>query len=451
MMRKEPQSYIRKEKILICALIISSILPLLDGSIVNIVLSSLSQYFHASKSSVQWVATAYFLASVPGLLICSYLQRRLGVRATWLCANLIFLLGSLATGLSYNFVTIIAARIVQGLGTGLLLPLTQSIIGSQFGPERLRQVMGTVAIPTVFAPAIGPIIGASITQYFSWRLLFFINIPLIILSIILGKKYIKTQNPEKTSFNAPAFISFSISLISFFYLPIIIHKNYPKTVYIFIAMSFISFIIFILINYKSRTKLILLSGFNNFDYCLLIFMGLMTAFIFFSFLVFYPLVKLQNTSSSLNLLLIGAILGLQGVGAWLGRQFIYQKWKEASPFFMLGLGLLIATIGLLFFGHTFTLDAIGFLIRGMGFGIATIVCLTAPLQYSAKHFIKDTAVITRIAQQIGGACGGIFTGLLIHMIFMQKINLNQAYLVFLIISFIILIILITIRSILKNY
>lgn len=422
-------SYTKSEKCVIYTVIISSILPLLDGSIVNVILPKLAHYFSTEDNDIQWIVTSYFLATVPGLLIAAFVQGRIGIKKTWLLANFIFMLGSLGVGLSYNFPTIISARIVQGFGTGLLLPLSQTIIALQFGQERVRQAMGTIAVPTVFAPAVGPLVGASIAQYVSWRLLFFINIPLIFLAVAIGAKYLKTNQTVKTQFNLLAFLAFSLSLISFFYLTEA--RNINNNILSIIAMiAIISLILFIVFNQKAKNKLIVFSGFKNARYTLLMVMGLIASFLFYSFLVYFPLSLAVEGNHEKSLLIIGALLALQGVGAWIGRKFIYQKWKEKSPFFMIGIGLVISSFGLLCFGYHISMDGLGFLLRGVGLGITTIVCLSAPIQYVNSLYIKDTAVITRILQQIGGALGGVFAGFLLHFLKEKFLSLSQTYIIF---------------------
>lgn len=427
-------SYTKSERYVIYTVIISSILPLLDGSIVNVILPNLADYFSIEEKNMQWVVTSYFLATVPGLLMATFVQGRIGIKKTWFLANFIFMLGSLGVGLSYNFQTIISTRIVQGFGTGLLLPLSQTIIALQFGQERVRQAMGTIAVPTVFAPAFGPLVGASLAQYVSWRLLFFINIPLLLLALTIGAKHLKSNETIKTKFNFFAFLAFSISLISFFYLTEARNIKNNNSVYILAFIAVISLILFIVSNQKAKNKLIVFSGFKNARYTLLMIMGLIASFLFYSFLVYFPLAIAMEGSHKNNLLIIGTLLALQGVGAWIGRKFIYQKWKEKSPFFMIGIGLVISSLGLLCFGYNINMDGLGFLLRGIGLGIATIVCLSAPIQYVNSLYVKDTAVITRILQQIGGALGGVFAGFLIHSLTEKYLSLNQTYIVFFIFS-----------------
>lgn len=104
--------YTKKEMSITTAATFSSLLPLLDGSIVHVIMPGLATIFSVSKSQIQWVVTAYFLASIIGLLLSSPLQRRSGIRNVWMLSSMVFMLGSLATGLSYNFNSIVIARVI---------------------------------------------------------------------------------------------------------------------------------------------------------------------------------------------------------------------------------------------------------------------------------------------------------------------------------------------------
>ncbi|UTO28005.1 hypothetical protein NMK50_07215 [Bartonella harrusi] len=262
----------------------------------------------------------------------------------------------------------------------------------------------------------------------------FINIPLILLALTLGAKHLKSNETTKTKFNLFAFLAFSISLLSFFYLTEAknINNNNAFSIIAFIAV--LSLLLFIVSNQKAKNKLIVFSGFQNARYTLLMIMGLIASFLFYSFLVYFPIAITIERSHDNSLLIIGVVLALQGVGAWIGRKFIYQKWKEKSSFFMIGIGLVISSFGLLCFGYNINMDGLGFLLRGIGLSIITIVCLSAPIQYVNSLYIKDTAVITRILQQIGGALGGIFAGFLIHFLTEKDLSLSQTYIIFFIFS-----------------
>lgn len=441
-----------REKYLILILIISSILPLLDGSIINIILPELAKYFSVNTTQIQWVVTAYFLASIIGLLTVRFLQNSIGLKKTWMLACILFASGSLCVGLSFNFTSLILSRTLQGFSAGLLLPLSQTIIVSEFGQIRVPQIMGLVAVPAVFAPAIGPLLGVLMVQYLSWQVLFLINIPFVIGAVILGAKFLSKSEPEQTNFNFWAFLTFSITLLSFFYA---LDKAYTlnyKTLILLFSISIIFLGLFVIFNKKSTTKLLYLHNFKHCDYSLLMLMGLFITFLFYSFMIYYPIVFSLAGKGTNNSIWLGLVLALQGVGAWLGRKYIYQRWKQASPFLMLGVGIIISIGGLSCFGFNLYLDGVGFLLRGAGLGVATIICLSAPLQYVDKTYVKDTAVITRIIQQAGGAIGGVVAGLLLHFFNDQYISLKSSYHIFTALSIVCLLILLCVRllCIIKN-
>ncbi|OCG14718.1 hypothetical protein A9G24_06170 [Gilliamella sp. App6-5] len=201
-----------KNKILyIC--IVSSILPLLDSSVINITLESISITFNRSVEIISWGITTYIIGTSIGIPLVPYLSKQYGSIKLWRFAILFFLIGSFICGLTSNFYLFIIGRIIQGLSAGLLIPLVQVILVSYFGKENARSTMALVGIPAIFAPAIAPLLGSIITEYFSWRVLFFINIPLIIHVLFLSKKMCFTS--EKCI--QQKIIFFDIMLISIGY------------------------------------------------------------------------------------------------------------------------------------------------------------------------------------------------------------------------------------------
>ncbi|SFN97490.1 MFS transporter [Xenorhabdus japonica] len=421
----ETMSYSRKEAGIIASVTVSSILPLLDGSIVNVIMPKLSEFFRVNQSQIQWVVTAYFLASITGLLMSSPLQGRISTKLVWMFSSILFMLGSLAVGLCNDFISIIIARAVQGMGAGFLLPLSQTIIATEFGKERMRSAMGLVAVP-----AAGPLFGSLFTEYLSWQLLFFINIPIVLVSLWTGYRYLSLGKKQKKDFGVFPFLMLSTSLILFFYSLDNFQTEVSSNSLIMIVSSLLLLVFAFIINASSKKKIIDFCEFRKRNYAVSMLMGLAVSFLFYSFMIFFPLSVSLDGNPKDGIIVLGVLLGLQGVGAWIGRKYLYQKLNEKSPFFVISLGVLVSTLSLLLFDFSNTLSALGFFIRGTGLGIATIACLAAPVQWADREYIKDTSVITRLLQQIGGAAGGIFAGGLIYLIASQGMSLHSAYLIF---------------------
>ena len=416
------------ERKLVFAMTLSSILPLLDGSIVNVILSSISNDINASYAYIQWAVTVYMLACAAGILLSPYIHERFGLKKAWIYSIFVFLVGSILVGFSYNLVSLILFRCLQGFGAGILIPITQSIIATHFGKQRLKPVMALIAIPSVFAPALGPVLGAIISEQLNWRIAFFINIPLVLVAFLFGKTTIPANKMSKYNINIYVFMTFLIALILFF----ISIKNIASghffdisnivMLVLGIGLMMVSFIT----NNKSDNKLIDLSAFNSPQYSMSIMMGFLTSLIFFGFMIFFPLIQAINNNISITY--IGLLLALQGVGAWLARKFIYKSLSEINSFLIIGIGLIISAISILIIqvGGNAS-EIIGFTVRGSGLGVATIAVLSSPFEFCEKNQIKDTSAITRVIQQIGGAFGSVLSGILINLTLDQIISVNCAY------------------------
>ena len=416
------------ERKLVFAMMLSSILPLLDSSIVNVILSSISNDINASYAYIQWAVTVYMLACSTGILLSPYIHENFGLKKAWICSIFVFLVGSVLVGFSYNLMSLILFRCLQGFGAGILIPITQSTIATYFGKERLKPVMALIAIPSVFAPALGPVFGAIISEQLNWRIAFFINIPLVLVAFFFGRTTIPANKTSKYNMNIYVFLTFLIALILFF----ISIKNIASGHFfdisniIMLVLGIGLMMVSLITNNKSDSKLINLSAFNSPQYSMSIMMGFLTSLIFFGFMIFFPLIQAINDNVSITY--IGMLLALQGVGAWLARKFIYKSLSEINSFLIIGVGLIISAISILIIqvGGNAS-EIIGFTVRGSGLGIATIAVLSSPFEFCDKNQIKDTSAVTRVVQQIGGAFGGVLSGMLIYLTQAQLISVNNAY------------------------
>lgn len=157
--------------------VLGSIMTILDATIVNVALPTLGRDFKASVTIIQWVPTIYLLAFAGVIPASGWAAARFGTRRVWIVSLAVFLGGSLACGLSGSVGELIAFRVLQGAGGGMILPVGQVILAQAAGPQRMGRVMSIVGVPLLLGPVIGPVIGGAIAGAASWRWLFFVNIP----------------------------------------------------------------------------------------------------------------------------------------------------------------------------------------------------------------------------------------------------------------------------------
>jgi EmrB/QacA subfamily drug resistance transporter len=155
----------------------------LDATMVNVAFNTFLKDFNASLSAVQWVGTAYLLAMAMVIPLTGWAVERFGARTTWICSLCAFLLGSVLCGIAWSVPSLVAFRVVQGLGGGMIIPLAQTILAQAAGPARLGRVMAAVGVPAILGPVLGPELGGLIISDLSWRWIFYVNIPVCLIGV----------------------------------------------------------------------------------------------------------------------------------------------------------------------------------------------------------------------------------------------------------------------------
>jgi EmrB/QacA subfamily drug resistance transporter len=175
----------RAEPWILVATIVASGMAFIDGTVVNVALPVLQRDLHASVADVQWVVEAYTLLLAALLLPGGALGDRFGRRRILALGIVIFAAASAACGLAANIGQLIVARGIQGVGGALLVPGSLAIISASFAPERRGRAIGTWSGFSSITTAGGPVLGGWLVQNFSWRAVFFINLPLAIIVVLI--------------------------------------------------------------------------------------------------------------------------------------------------------------------------------------------------------------------------------------------------------------------------
>jgi EmrB/QacA subfamily drug resistance transporter len=181
------------------ATILGSGLAGIDASAVGIALPSIGREFDVGLGSLQWVVTAYTLTLAGLLLVAGSLGDRHGRRRVFVIGVTWFAAASLACGLAPNAPTLIAARALQGIGGALLTPGSLSILQATFAPADRGRAIGAWSGLGGVATAIGPFLGGWLVQVVSWRLIFFINLPIAVAVVAIANKHVpETRDDQAT-------------------------------------------------------------------------------------------------------------------------------------------------------------------------------------------------------------------------------------------------------------
>jgi EmrB/QacA subfamily drug resistance transporter len=176
--------------------ILGTIMTVLDLTIVNIAIPTLVGDLHASIDTVQWVLTGYMLAFAMVIPLTGWAAGRFGAKQVWLTALGLFLAGSLLSAAAWSIGSLIAFRVLQGLGAGLILPIGQTILAQAAGPQRMGRVMSVIGVPLLLAPVFGPVLGGAILGAASWRWIFLLNLPIGGAAVVAAWRLLPTAGPR---------------------------------------------------------------------------------------------------------------------------------------------------------------------------------------------------------------------------------------------------------------
>jgi EmrB/QacA subfamily drug resistance transporter len=170
----------------LCVLIVGMFMSVLDTSIVNIAIPKMQTALNASVDNIEWVVTGYTLALGVVVPLTGWLGLRIGQTRLYIVSMLGFTLGSALCGFAWNLTSMIAFRVIQAIPGGILPVVTMTILFRIVPRDKIGQAMGIYGLGVVVAPAIGPTLGGALVEYFDWRLIFFINVPVGIIGMVLA-------------------------------------------------------------------------------------------------------------------------------------------------------------------------------------------------------------------------------------------------------------------------
>ncbi len=242
-------------------------MAILDTTVVDVIVPKLSAPLATDMYGVQWIITSYMISAAISLLITEYLIKRFGSKAVFLTGVILFSIASLMCGMSNTLEEIIIFRVIQGFGEALIMVTSHIMIFSYFPPEKKGLAMGIFGLGVSFAPALGPTIGGYLTEYYNWRMVFFINVPVGILLAISGIIFLpKERFFQKLKFNFTSFFLISFATIS---LLIMLSKGQEfgwfnsTAIGVLLIFTVIGFLLYALSEIWSKDKLIDFSLFKN--------------------------------------------------------------------------------------------------------------------------------------------------------------------------------------------
>ena len=396
----------------ILLIIVGAFMAVLDTTIVDIIVPRLKGPLSTDMYGVQWVITAYMLSAAVALLLVEWVVKHYGYKWVYLIAVAVFTLFSFMCGISNSLGFMIFSRTVQGFAEAFIMVTAQAILFSLFPPEKKGIAMGIFALGVAFAPAVGPTLGGYLTEYFNWRSVFFVNVPIGIVLVVFGAFVLpETAKKEKYPLNFLSVLFLSIFTLA---LLIILSKGqqygwFNSSLIVYLGfIAWIGLLAFIINEYFSEIKLFDYSLFKNPYYTL----GILVYFILLGFSMyqyFYLIPIFYEQIKGLSSIDTG--LGVLGFGIWIGivslvAGFLSDKYSPIPVLFVGAVTYLFSSY--LFMSLNYYTPFIEAVIKTMPFGIAMglfFAPITTLVMQNAGKKIEQAITTMDYVRFIGGSFG----------------------------------------------
>jgi EmrB/QacA subfamily drug resistance transporter len=398
-------------------LVIGALAVVFDTTIVSVALHTLTVRLHASLSVIQWVTTGYLLALGIVVPLSTWGLRRFGGKRLWMFSLTVFLVGSVGASLAWNAGSLIAWRVVQGAGGGLMLPVLVTLVMQAAGGKALGRTVTIVAMPALLGPILGPLVGGAILTHLSWRFMFWVNVPFCVVGLVLAARFMARDAPSfvrdqaKPRLDVPGLILITpgVSAVIFGLANAGRAAGFAHADVIIPVLAGVTLIAAFAFYALRRTQPLV-------DISLLARrpVASASAVLFFSGFALYGAMLLlplyYQQVRGVSALTAGIMLVPQGVGTLLSRSAAGRLTDRigARPVAVCGFAIVaLATIPFAFAGaHANAwLLALSLVIRGFGLGAVTIPVMAVAYLGLDRQQIAHSSVLTRTTQQIGGSFG----------------------------------------------
>jgi EmrB/QacA subfamily drug resistance transporter len=392
--------------------VLGAIMSILDITVVSVALPTFQSEFNATYAEVAWTMTGYTLALATVIPLSGWAADRFGTKRLYMLALLLFTAGSVLCATATSIEQLVAYRVLQGLGGGMLMPLGMTIMTRAAGPERIGRLMAVLGVPMLLGPIGGPILGGWLIEAASWHWIFLINLPIGIIALVYAQVILPKDDPKPSeSFDFVGMLMLSPGLALFLYGV----SSLPETgtitatkVWATMLLGALLVIGFVFYSFKPKHPLLDLRLFRNRNLSVASLSLFVFIIAFMGAGLLFPSYFLQVRGEST--LDAGLLMAPQGLGAMVTMPIAGMLADKIPvgrtvPFAM----ALIATG---FFAFTqvgtdtsYVLLCGSLFVMGLGMGGTMMPIMTSALRTLSNHDVARGSTLVNILQQIGGSIG----------------------------------------------
>jgi EmrB/QacA subfamily drug resistance transporter len=392
--------------------VLGAIMSILDITVVSVALRTFMSTFHTSYATAGWTMTGYTLALATVIPLSGWAADRFGTKRLYMTALVLFAAGSALCSTANSIGMLIAFRVIQGLGGGMLMPVGMTIMTRAAGPDRVGRVMSVLGVPMLLGPIAGPILGGWLIDVASWHWVFLINVPIGIAALIYAYVVLPKDEPspsESCDFVGMLLLSPGLALLLFGVSSIPTEGTVAAArVIVPVVVGLVLIAGFVSHAFRPEHPLIDLRLFKNKQLTLSVIGMFLFAMSFFGAVLLLPSyfqqVRAENTLHS------GLLVAPQGLGAMITMP-IAGYLADRMPIKKIVVpGLVVICLGMAeltqLSAHTsYPVVLLALFVMGLGMGATMMPLFTAALQTLAGPTIARGSTLMNIMQQIASSCG----------------------------------------------
>jgi DHA2 family multidrug resistance protein len=397
------------------AVIVPTFMEVLDTTIVSVSLPHIAGSLSAATSEVTWVQTSYLISNAIVLPASAWLSSFFGRKRFFLACVAIFTLASGLCGVAPTLGVLIVARVLQGAGGGALQPLSQAILLESFPPARHGQAMGVWGLGVVVAPVLGPLLGGWITDSYSWRWLFYINLPVGLLALVMILRFI--SDPDYVQASKPRRIDavgFTLLTLWLGTLQTVLDKGQDEDWFSapwicwFTVISVVSLVALLIWELRSPNPIINLRVLANRNFAVGTILATVIGIISYSPLTLLPLF-LQNLMGY-TAIQSGIAQSPRGIGALLAMPLVGMLTSKIDSRKLIIVGILLCAVSG-FRMSNINLEvarssfALSNFIQGLGLALTFVPLATTAMGLLPKDQMGNAAGLFNLMRNLGGSIG----------------------------------------------
>ncbi|HWA66281.1 MAG TPA: DHA2 family efflux MFS transporter permease subunit [Mycobacteriales bacterium] len=396
----------------VCVVVIlGMVMSTLDTTIVNVALISLSRDLKTSLDTVQWVVTGYLLALAAVIPTTGWAAKRYGTKRLFLISIVVFTFGSALCGLSPSIAWLIAFRVLQGVGGGMIVPLGMMLVVKKAGPQRLARVMSAISVPVILGPVVGPTIGGLLLDHAGWRWIFYVNLPVGVAAFVAALRLLPADQPEDAGpldISGLAIVAPGLVGITYGLAKIGVDPFLSATVLAPLLAGAALVTVFVIRALRVDRPLLDMRLYKDKSFSAASLTTFCLGAAMFGGLILMPLYF--QTVRGEDALRTGLLLGPQGIGSalavwWAGG--LVDRYGAGLVSICGALVSIATTVPFLFLGaHTAYLPVeFAMLARGLGVGLSSMPAMTAALRGLTPDQVNDATPQINVVQRVGSSIG----------------------------------------------